>query len=337
VAEVRAFPEAEATPVFRDAARCVACGSERLRFVDVAAVEALAEAWAAEQRLRCGAGRGVATWRRAIESTIDGRVVRFDRCEECGCEIASPRRSWTEATYPDDERCPSRWEFHRFLRDLGVTPVSVLELGSGTGTFLSLARARGHRATGIDFSRGAVREARRAGLDVVGGGFDELRRHLIASGRDATFEAIAMFHVIEHLTAPSDLFEELAAFARPGTKLGISCPGPRRFTRLIREEQVNGHDFWDYPPHHVIRWTLGGLRRFLEARGWRVIHASEEPLDWVGAASQIAITRALHRGYVHRRLRKRIGIGHAMLRVLASRRALRGLSLYVLAERARGR
>lgn len=319
--------------VARDAERCVACGSERLRFVDGAAIDALAEAWADEQRLRSGAGRDAATWRHTMESVIDAPVVRFDRCEECGCEVASPRRTWIEGTYPDDERYPPRWEFQRFVEDLGGTPVSVLELGSGAGTFLSLARERGHRPTGIDFSRGAVLDARRKGLEAVCGGFEDLRRHLIASGTDRTFDAIGMFHVIEHLTAPSEMFDELATFARPGTKLGISCPGPRRFTRLIREEQVGGRDFWDYPPHHVIRWTLGGLGRFLQARGWRVIRAEEEPLDWVGAASQVAITRALHRGYVGRVLRKKLGIVHAMFRVLVARRTLRGLSLYVLAER----
>src|SRR5207237_50279 len=141
-----------ATPamVARDAERCIACGSERLRFVDGAAIDALAEAWANEQRLRSGAGHTAATWRQTMESVIDAPVVRFDRCEQCGSEVASPRRTWIEGTYPDYERYPPRWEFYRFFDDLGGTPASLLELGSGIGTFLSLARERGHRPTGID-------------------------------------------------------------------------------------------------------------------------------------------------------------------------------------------
>jgi SAM-dependent methyltransferase len=324
--------EAVAAPT-REWNRCFACGSSELSLIEVVPINALAEAWTSEQQFRCGISLGRDAWFAAVAGSLRAAAIRFDQCQDCGTEVASPRRSWEEDVYPEDERYPVRWEFERFLQDLGPAPVTVLELGCGSGTFLSEAQRRGHCPIGIDFNRRAAALACSRGLEVICGGFDRLREHLAERRSDQTFGAISMFHVIEHLSDPDCVFEELAGFARSGTKLGISCPGPRRFTQLIREEQVGARDFWDYPPHHVIRWTIPGLHQFLEARGWRVLRAIEEPLPWVGAASQIAITRAIRRGYIGDGIRRRLAIAWAMVRVLASLRVIKGLSLYIFAER----
>lgn len=320
---------------------CVACGGAPLEVVEVVSVDRLARAWAAHRRMHNPPTNGsphvptmqeVADWRQSIRDAVGAEQIRFDRCGACGLEMADPAQSWPDGTYPEDEHYPIRWEFGRFLDDLQDRPRRLLELGCGAGQFLAAAVARGHQPVGIDFNPVAVEAARAKGLDVVHGGFEHLRTHLATTGSDAGFDAVALFHVIEHLPAPAELFTALGEFVRPGTLLGISCPGPNRFTRLIREQQVGQRDFWDYPPHHVLRWTAPALRAFLAANGWEAVAVEEEPVSLVNAAAQAGHARALWRGYAGSRWRTRLSILFARMRLMASWRR-RGLSLYVLARR----
>jgi SAM-dependent methyltransferase len=306
--------------------------------VEAVPVRRIADAWAVDRETCFGRRADPQAWLDLATRAIGADVVRFDRCPRCGLEMSSPRRPWLEEIYPEDETYPLRWEFGRCLDDLGPAPLGILELGCGSGEFLAMARDRGHQALGIDFNPAAVRQAGGRGLKAVCGGFGELRDRLLAEGTAMTFDAVATFHVIEHLADPGAVLRDLEPFVRPGTRLVISCPGPRRFTRLIGEQRLGTREFVDYPPHHVLRWTLPALRSFLEARGWKVLLELEEPLSWVGASSQMAIARALYRGYAHKAWRRRLGIAWARVRLLfeALRRPTSGLSVYALAERTGG-
>jgi SAM-dependent methyltransferase len=323
-------------------ARCPGCGSDRFTRVGEASVADLGRAWATDRAVGESRGAPVAPgrlaelahdWAARIRKAIGADAVAVHRCEACGLEVSVPCRCWPEGEYTEDENYPARWEFGRFLDDLGPGPLRVLELGAGRGTFLEMAVRRGHRAVGVDFTPTAVAFARARGLEVIGGGFNRLRQHLTDQS-GGPFDAVAMFHVIEHLPDPAEVLSGLGEFVRPGTRLGISCPGPRRFTRLIGVQQVGGRDFWDYPPHHVLRWTPEALRAVLAKVGWEVVATAEEPLDVRAAASQIGVARALWRGYLHRRWWRRAGIALARLRVLAAAAVgpVRGLSLYTLAR-----
>ncbi len=321
----------------KDTDRCVACGTKGLSFVEAIRSSRISEAWAADRRADCRQLGRVADWLSLVQGPLGGELIRIDRCERCGLEMSSPRTAWSSGlygqVYPERLVVPIRWEFDRYLIDLGEPPQHILELGCGTGTFLAMAEAHGHHTTGLDHSPTAIKEARGRGIRVARS-FEELRESGGNGIRPLTFDAVAMFHVIEHLHDPGSIFEELESCVRIGTKLAMSCPGPRRFTRLLHEQQIGSREFWDYPPHHVLRWTIPALRFFLESRGWRVIEAVEEPLAWVGASSHLAITRAMYGSYIQHPLHRRLGIARAMLQTLLAYPWIRGLSLYVLAERA---
>ena len=242
--------------------RCRACGGADVVAVETVTAKALAEAWRAEDRATGAASADDRT--RALVDTLP-ETIQFDRCTACGLEMASPPVVWSSEEYPGDQSYPTRWEFFQCLQELGSVPLDVLELGCGAGEFLQLAEARGHRVLGLDFSDTAVDVARQRGLHITRGGLDELRQHV---GVAARFDVVVMFHLIEHLADPDALLAEVARLTRPGGRLVVSCPGPRRFTRLIKEQQVGRSDFWDYPPQHVLRWTLPALRASVTRNGW---------------------------------------------------------------------
>jgi len=312
--------------------RCVACGATDVRRVETITARAIAEGWRRED---LAAGQTTLADSRA-EQLLRALPpeIAFDACERCGLQMASPDVVWIADEYPADQSYPVRWEFHECLNELGERPLDVLELGCGTGELLALASERGHRAVGIDFSSTAIARARERGVAAFEGTLDDLARHVPAGTQ---FDAVVLFHVIEHLSTPDVLFDAIARWVRPAARLFLSCPGPRRYTRLIDEQRSGRSDFWDYPPQHVLRWTLPALRTFTARHGWRSLVAKEEPLSWVGAASHIGIARAMYRGRLHRPVQRRLTIAGAWARLLtapADRRA--GVSLYLSAVRDAG-
>jgi SAM-dependent methyltransferase len=308
---------------------CLACGAGGLTTVETIPGTALVDAWRAEDRATGADGQDDAR-ASALRSALPD-TIRFERCWACGLEMAWPAVVWSSSAFPRDQSYPVRWEFFRCVEELGPDPLDVLELGCGTGEFLSLAAACGHRAIGIDFSDAAVAVARERGLSAVCGGFEDLRHHV---GADVRFDAVMMFHVLEHVATPDSIFAEIARWIRPDGRLFLSCPGPRRFTRLITEQQLGRSDYWDYPPQHVLRWTLPALRAIVGRHGWRVLSAVEEPLSRVAAGSQIGVVRAMYRRHPDSPVRRRLSIALGRLRVLAApatRRA--GVAIYLSASR----
>lgn len=311
-----------------DTRACVACGSQSIVPGERISRSDLALAWQREDEATA-TPEILAQRASAIQASVP-EDIRFERCAACGLEMAVRVEPWSADAYPRDQSYPTRWEFQRAIDDLGASPLDVLEIGCGTGLFLQMASARGHRAVGIDFSDSAVAEARDRGQRAFCGGFDRLEQYL----GQARFDAVALFQVIEHVPDPDRLLAAVAQWTRPGARLFLSCPGPRRYTRAIREHQAGASDFWDYPPHHVLRWTLPALRAVLTRHGWHVDAAIEEPFSWVAAASHVGIARAIRRRALDRPMARRVSIGIGWLRVFAMPTFHAGMSLYVSATGA---
>jgi SAM-dependent methyltransferase len=317
------------TPATEPRVRCPACAGRQWEEVEEITAEQIVDGWRRED---VAVGAGAVGERRAhdLAAALPPRI-RWDRCALCGLEMASPPVLWSSATYPLDQSYPVRWEFLRCLDELGETPLDVLELGCGIGEFLALAQSKGHDAVGIDFSETAVAAARARGLSAFAGGLDDLPR-FVAGGPEPRFDAVVLFQVIEHVADPEALVALLERWLRPRGRLFLSCPGPRRFTRLIEEQRTGSGDFWDHPPHHVLRWTLTALRALFERRGWRVLAAEEEPLSLVAAGSHVGVARAIHRDQLDRPLHRRAAIARAWLDLIAAPAACRaGMSLYLSA------
>ena len=103
-----------------------------------------------------------------------------------------------------------------FLVRAGIRPGSLLDIGAGSGEFVTLANRAGFDASGLEPNRGYSEYARREYEAPV-----ETGNLADARGRH---DVITLFHVLEHLRSPLQVFEQLHALLRPGGRLFIEVP-----------------------------------------------------------------------------------------------------------------
>jgi SAM-dependent methyltransferase len=103
-----------------------------------------------------------------------------------------------------------------FLKRAGVCRGTLLDIGAGSGEFVALALKAGFSATGIEPNQGYSEFARgEYSAPVATGGLED------AAG---CHDVITMFHVMEHLRSPLDVFERLHSLISPQGRLFIEVP-----------------------------------------------------------------------------------------------------------------
>jgi SAM-dependent methyltransferase len=195
-------------------------------------------------------------------------VITLYECDRCGVQIFIPILTGTEQFYREvasaDYYVSAKWEFRRAVRDLRDHDVStILDVGCGTGEFLALLRsASAIVGTGFDFNESVVSE-------LPEHGFCGLKSLDDPAGM-ASFDAITVFQVIEHVADPHALFDQLDRLLKKSGIYVVAVPdtdGPVRFFR---------HAVTDNPPHHVSRWRRSALIAFAETRRYRVKYITTE-------------------------------------------------------------
>jgi 2-polyprenyl-3-methyl-5-hydroxy-6-metoxy-1,4-benzoquinol methylase len=148
-----------------------------------------------------------------------------------------------------------------FVRFVPARPGGrLLEAGSGNGAFLAQMRALGWAVQGIEPDPGAARQAQAAGLDVQTCTVEDA---VLAT---ASFDAITMQHVLEHVADPRATLARLASAIRPGGLLVSISPNPRAWLGGRFGPAWRG---LEPPRHHTLPGTRA-YRRMLEPLGFRV-------------------------------------------------------------------
>jgi SAM-dependent methyltransferase len=141
-------------------------------------------------------------------------------------------------------------------------PGSVLDIGCGPGVLINQMRSRGWRVRGTERSPSAAQQARDVfHLDVTAVDVDTL----VADG--ATYDAVVLWHVAEHLRAPQETVRGIAQLLRPGGVLLIAVPN------FGSPEARIGRAGWFHldVPRHLIHFTATTLAAILEPAGLRPV------------------------------------------------------------------
>ena len=151
-----------------------------------------------------------------------------------------------------------RKQFKAFVARYGLKNKKILELGCGKGEYLSLMRAAGAEASGLEYAAASVKACRKAGLDVYKGFVD--------SGRklpEAPYSAFCIFSFLEHLPEPGALLAGMAVNLEPG---GIGLVEVPDFEMMLERGL-----FSEFIPDHLFYFTRATLRTMLELNGFELL------------------------------------------------------------------
>ena len=126
----------------------------------------------------------------------------------------------------------------------GSGPPRLLDVGCGYGGFVALMRDRGWDAEGVDPSPVTVHAASAKGIPVRLGTLDEF------SDSGASYRAITMFYVLEHLFDPMSALRKAFGLLEPGGVLLVRVPDTTPIVRLLSPFGW-GDALYD-PPFHLL-------------------------------------------------------------------------------------
>jgi 2-polyprenyl-3-methyl-5-hydroxy-6-metoxy-1,4-benzoquinol methylase len=221
---------------------------------------------------------------------LDKDHMRLVRCRPCDLVYVSP--TFDESHY---QEVYASQEYQDIVRDLGIKSHDYrverfgkervelmarhlavprpryLDVGCSTGFVVEAARDAGWDAVGIDLNPSAVEFGRDRGLDLQtvaleNGGFD-----------DASFDAVSLFDVLEHLIAPAETLRACARLLRPGGIVFMYVPNYDSASRLLMGKDA--HFIW--PTHHLNYYTPSTVQDLLAREGLDTAYLATEGLDVV--------------------------------------------------------
>ncbi len=223
------------------------------------------------------------------------RHMPYDRCRGCGFTFTNPqapdaiRSAFYDSSFytnyrhlEDLRRLDDPYYSISMYTDAGrlaelvtdARPISVLDFGCGTGSFLALLRDRFGvgEVDGLEISEEGRRIAERAyGLEVAATASD-LPRH--------EYDFALLLEVIEHVPDPHAILAELVDLVRPGGKILITTPAVdnvlgRRLPRQCAHYTA---------PSHISLFTEASMRRLLDAHSLRPVTIETDPEFGVATA-----------------------------------------------------
>ena len=150
-------------------------------------------------------------------------------------------------------------------RTLGRGAGRVLDVGCGRGFLLDAFRRRGWKVEGTEMSEASSAHAREAlRIPVHLGAIETL------SLPDGSFDAVTLWHVLEHVATPGTMLDAIHKVLRPGGILLVSVPNFGS-----PEARATGAGWFHLDvPRHLVHFTPETLDATLRASGFEPLTAS---------------------------------------------------------------
>ncbi len=136
-----------------------------------------------------------------------------------------------------------------------------LEIGCGSGTFTGMALKEGINITGLEISTEAVAEACSQGITCIKTGTVE-----DAVARGESYDAVILFHVLEHLCDPREFMGKVARIVREGGSLILQVPNRSSWQARLLGRRWYGLDC----PRHVCNYSSEALENLVASSGFRI-------------------------------------------------------------------
>ena len=138
------------------------------------------------------------------------------------------------------------WKFENQMALDAISPRDrVLDIGCGTGNFLTRAKEKALAVTGLELNQKAVETCRQKGLEVHN---EMIQVH--AATHEGAYDVVCMFQVLEHIYDVKSFLEAALKVLKKGGCLVIGVPN--------NEPYFLGYDRYctlNLPPHHMGLWN----------------------------------------------------------------------------------
>jgi len=146
-------------------------------------------------------------------------------------------------------------------------PRRILEVGFGSGHFLSQAKTNGWEPVGVDFDPVVVANARKKGFRVYEGGVEAIPE------KEEKFDAAVLSHVIEHVSNPQDVLRSVFAALNPGGMIYLDTPNLASGGHAEFGMHWRGLE----PPRHLAIFTWDSLEQLLREVGFENLKRHRRP------------------------------------------------------------
>jgi SAM-dependent methyltransferase len=220
---------------------------------------------------------------------VSAELFDLERCNACGLVLTRPLPADPARYYPQSyhaqangRRLPVWVEVlqgalyrRRAARvaqlATGGRPGRVLDIGCGPGLLLDAFRRHGWEACGTELHETAARGPReRFGLHIETANITQL------PWPDAYFDAVVLWHVLEHLADPEPALIEAARVLRPGGICLIAVPN------FASWEAGWARDSWFHldVPRHLVHFTPQTLEAALDRAALEICHRAFGALEY---------------------------------------------------------
>jgi SAM-dependent methyltransferase len=157
--------------------------------------------------------------------------------------------------------------FERQLRKYVSATSRVLDVGCGSGEFLSRLRSMGvSDLVGIDFNETSVQMVKSKGIDVYRGTF------LDFEAPDASFDVISMNNYLEHTLDPLAELKKAKRLLKPGGHVLGEVPGFDSFERRLFRRYWGGN----HAPRHTFQFGERSLRKLFGMAGFEAVKVTHD-------------------------------------------------------------
>ncbi len=227
-------------------------------------------------------------------------------CDDCGLVFDNPRPApdiitayynkanqydtWLENLETRDRLWRRRIHKMRPHRKKGA----LLDVGTGIGQFLNLARAEYCPVVGTEISSTAIAIAKRLyNVDILEGTIESLQI-------DQQFENLTAFHVLEHVHRPAAFLGRCHQLLSPGGRLFLAVPNDLHgLTSRIGKHRLTPINL-STVEIHLSHFTQKSLARLLRREGFHLIHLSLDPFWAVPSRGYLQKARYIGMGVLHR-------------------------------------
>lgn len=224
---------------------------------------------------------------------LDGCASQVVACPSCGLARLHPMLSEPDLAsyYPDayygDPGMKFRPLVETLVRAIGTRHIRflargvpaggrILDVGCGRGVLLAELANRGFDVHGVERSASAAQGADpRAEIRIA--------PEVAAAGyAPDSFDAVFLWHVLEHLRDPVGTLREMHRIVRPGGKIVVAVPN----LASLQARWAGPAWFHLDLPRHVFHFPLRALRQLLQSRGFELesehhFSLRQNPFGWI--------------------------------------------------------